>query len=134
MLAVDLFYLQANDLVVNTNAMYGGMERRVAASYFFNKGPHVNHFHYFRNTGTRLLLRKWLEAGKGEAVEGFRPFVPNQTVFVADQRRAVDAQEPRAIVFVVPDLMGTQLKDDSGTILAKPVRAGKRWARSPGQP
>ena len=68
-LAVELFYLQPNDLVVNTSAMYGGMERRTAASYFFNKGPHVNHFHYFRNTGTRGLLRKWLEAAKGDAVE-----------------------------------------------------------------
>ena len=63
-LAVDLFYLQANDLVVNTSAMYGGMERPAAASYFFNKGPHVNHFHYFRNPGTRLLVEKWLHSIK----------------------------------------------------------------------
>jgi CHAT domain-containing protein len=115
-LAVELFYLQPNDLVVNTSAMYGGMERRTTASYFFNKGPHVNHFHYFRNTGTRSLLRKWLEAGKGEKVEGFKPFVPGQTDFVADTRRAGDAPESRPIVFVVPDLMGTEIKDDSGTI------------------
>jgi CHAT domain-containing protein len=115
-LAVELFYLQANDLVVNTSAMYGGMERRATASYFFNKGPHVNHFHYFRNTGTRGLMRKWLEAGKGDAVEGFRKFVPSQTEFVADTRRAADAQEPRAVVFVVPDFMGTEMKDDAGEI------------------
>jgi hypothetical protein len=97
---VDLFYLQANDLVVNTSAMYGGMERTAAASYFFNKGPHVNHFQYFRNPGTRSLVERWLQAGKGETVEGFRPFAPNQTVFVADERRAAETQEPRAIVFV----------------------------------
>jgi CHAT domain-containing protein len=115
-LAVDLFYSQANDLVVNTSAMYGGMERRATASYFFNKGPHVNHFHYFRNPGTRSLLRKWLEAGKGETVEGFRSFAPNQTLFVADERRGTDTLEPRPMVFVVPDLMGTQLKDESGFI------------------
>jgi len=115
-LAVELFYLQPNDLVVNTSAMYGGMERRTTASYFFNKGPHVNHFHYFHNTGTRSLLRKWLEAGKGEEVEGFRPFQRDQTAFVADTRRAVEAQESRPIVFVIPDVMGTELRDDSGTI------------------
>jgi CHAT domain-containing protein len=115
-LAVDLFYLQANDLVVHTIAMYGGMERRTTAFYFFNKGPHVNHFHYFRNPGTRSLLRKWLEAGSGERVEGFRQFVRNQTLFVADERRAADAGAPRPIVFVVPDLMGTQLEDDHGAL------------------
>ena len=49
-------------------------------------------------------------------MEGFRPFAPNQTVFVADTRRALDTQEPRALVFVVPDFMGTQLKDNIGTI------------------
>jgi tetratricopeptide (TPR) repeat protein len=115
-LAVELFYLQPNDLVVNTSAMYGGMERRTAASYFFNKGPHVNHFHYFRNTGTRGLLRKWLEAAKGDTVDGFRPFVPTQTEFVADTRRAGDAQEARGFVLVVPDIMGTQIIDDAGII------------------
>ncbi len=125
-LAVELFYLQPNDLVVNTSAMYGGMERRTTASYFFNKGPHVNHFHYFRNTGTRSLLRKWLEAEKGESVEGFRPFVPDQTVFVADTRRAVEGQESRAIVFVVPDVMGTEIRDDGGTIWPNMSALSKR--------
>lgn len=115
-LAVELFYLQPNDLVVNTSAMYGGMERRTIASYFFNKGPHVNHFHYFRNTGTRALLRGWLQAEQGAKVEGFRPFLPNQTVFVADTRRAGDAQEPRPVVFFVPDFMGTRMEDATGVI------------------
>jgi CHAT domain-containing protein len=43
-------------------------------------------------------------------------FVPNQTLFVADPRRAENAGVPRPIVFVVPDLMGTQLKDDHGVL------------------
>lgn len=114
-LAVDLFYLQPNDLVVNTSAMYGGMERRSTASYFFNKGPAVNHFHYFRNTGTRTLLRQWLEARTGEPVDGFRLFQSGQTEFVADTRRAGD-NPPHAVVFVVPDFMGSQLQDDKGII------------------
>ena len=115
-LAVDLFYMQPNDLVVNTSAMYGGMERRTTANYFFNKGPHVNHFEYFKNTGTRALLRAWLEAGQGAKVEGFRPFLPGQTAFVADPRRDNDAKDPRPVVFVIPALMGTQLSDADGII------------------
>jgi tetratricopeptide (TPR) repeat protein len=110
LLAVQVLYLEDNDLVVNTQSMYGGMARVTNASYFFNKGPHVNHFHYFINPGTRSRLKDWLLSGPGTTVEGFVTFVPEQKQFKPDTRR--DADDTRPILFLIPDMLGTQLSRD----------------------
>jgi hypothetical protein len=51
-LATDLFYLDDHDLVVNTVAMFGGTERVKGSGFFFDRGPEVNHFSYFRNSAS----------------------------------------------------------------------------------
>lgn len=110
LLAVQVLYLQDNDLVVNTMSMYGGMQRASNASYFFNKGPHVNHFHYFRNPGTQGRLRDWLLSAAGTKVEGFNEFKPDQKDFQADTRRGLD--DTRPVLFLIPDQLGSQLRRD----------------------
>jgi tetratricopeptide (TPR) repeat protein len=114
-LAIDLFYREDNDLVVNTRAMYGGMQRVRNASYFFNKGPHVNHFHYFRNPGTRSRLRDWLLAPQGGKVEGFQEFVAQQKEFHADTRRAAE-DDRRPILILLPDMLASELSDVAGPV------------------
>jgi tetratricopeptide (TPR) repeat protein len=111
LMAVQVLYLEDNDLIVNTRSMYGGMARVTNASYFFNKGPHVNHFHYFINPGTRSRLKDWLLSAAGATVEGFAPFIPEQKQFKPDTRRA--AEDTRPILFLIPDMLGTQLSRDN---------------------
>jgi hypothetical protein len=56
-LLTDPLYLADNDLVVNTDAMFGGAERTGGAAFSFHQGPNVSHFHYFKNedSSDRLL-------------------------------------------------------------------------------
>ncbi len=52
-LAADLYYGSEHDLVVNTDAMYGGAPRTVAPRYYFAHNERVDHFRYFLNPETR---------------------------------------------------------------------------------
>ena len=47
--ATDLFYREDHDLVVNTQAMYGGSPRINAGRFYFESGADVSHFNYFKN-------------------------------------------------------------------------------------
>ncbi len=59
-----------NDLVVDTTSMYGGLASRGTLG-LFDDGPEVNHFHYFRNSRTRVAVRDWLTDEEPEALAGF---------------------------------------------------------------
>ncbi|CAN5457234.1 hypothetical protein BH18ACI2_BH18ACI2_10110 [soil metagenome] len=65
-LATDLYYREDHDLVVNTKAMYGGLNREGGAYYFFDQGPDVNHFSYFANSRTRQRMHSWLTRADGQ--------------------------------------------------------------------
>jgi CHAT domain-containing protein len=130
LLAVQVLYLQDNDLVVNTKAMYGGMQRVKKASYFFNQGPHVNHFHYFQNPGTRGRLCDWLTSGAGARVEGFEEFVPQQKEFKADTRRALGDKDTRPVLFLLPDLLGSRLSDKDVPVWISAAELSRRGLES----
>ena len=61
-----LFDSRDNDLVVNTDSMYGGLASSGDTGVLFDQGEEVNHFHYFRNPRTRTALRDWLTAQRPE--------------------------------------------------------------------
>jgi hypothetical protein len=48
-LASDAFYREANDFVVNTEAMYWGMHRKEGSFYFNDRGADVSHFNYLES-------------------------------------------------------------------------------------
>ena len=79
-LAIDAFFLAKNDFVVNTEAMYGGIPRdgkNDKPLHIFDRGPDVNHFHYFVNKDTRQKMADCLEVGAQNA--GFeRGLLPHQ--------------------------------------------------------
>jgi hypothetical protein len=46
-LLTDPFYQEDHDLVVNTEAMFGGATRQDGQAYYLERGPSVSHFRYF---------------------------------------------------------------------------------------
>ena len=106
-LLTDPLYLADNDLVVNTDAMFGGAERTGGAAFSFHQGPNVSHFHYFKNEDSSNRLLKALTRAEGEA-DGFTPF----NVHASDDeeppyRRGAPGERP--MVYLLPDMMGSHL-------------------------
>ncbi|MBA3322042.1 MAG: hypothetical protein H0T45_11440, partial [Pyrinomonadaceae bacterium] len=124
--ATDLFYREDHDLVVNTEAMYGGMNREQGGYYFLDRGADVNHFSYFANARTRRLMQVWLMTTKQQPPEeNFRPLERGASMLTLNPNRtraAVAAELP--VVFLVPGIMGTHLRvDGSGVWLNFPALA-----------
>lgn len=113
--AADLFYWQQHDLVVHTKAMYGGTPRDGGARYFFDRGGHVSHFNYFKNSDSTQKLVAAL-GRSGDKVAGFRSLEPGTEPVL---RRSVRSKSvaPRGVVYVLPGIMGSQLS----------VRGDKVW-------
>ena len=55
-LVTDFYYRDDHDLVVNTPAMLGGIERAQPVRYWIDTGDKVTHFHYFSRTDTARRL------------------------------------------------------------------------------
>lgn len=137
--ATDLFYREDHDLVVNTESMYGGMGR-TQARFFFDRGPRVNHFSYFRNPLTRSKLVSWLSQPAGKISDAdFQPIVrgletgaasrPGMTPgAVSDLQKIPQVEDrelklpptrgaaERPLLFVLPGIMGSHLADVNGHV------------------
>src|SRR6185436_17962544 len=66
-----LFYLQRNDLVVNTDSMYLGAKRKNDIQYFYDEGKTVDHITYFKNNKTRDAISLALKTPDGKSIPGF---------------------------------------------------------------
>ena len=126
-LLADGFYQTDNDLVVNTNAMYGGSSRQGEASYLLERSGSTDHFHYFRNESTAQAIQQALLL---EAPSGFQPIGPlsrsgqsasgERGLFREDTRiaeatqRALQADGHRPLALVLPGILGSNLRDDRG--------------------
>ena len=109
-LATDAFYLEENDLVVNTAAMFGGMGRSKPAYGFYHRGAMVNHFNYFHNERTRARLYAWLTS-KGPDSE-FQKFDPEKKGIQIKPVVGRGAGAAKPLLIVVPDVFGTRLPDE----------------------
>lgn len=107
--ALNRFFRDQNDYVVNTGSMYGGVPRRQTPRFRLDVGEHVDHFHYFANP----LSVRWLAAGllrsdKDDA--GFLPIgaAPRKLPHL---RAALKRQAPgpRPVAFFLPGIMGSEL-------------------------
>jgi hypothetical protein len=109
--ATDLYYRDDHDLVVNTPAMLGGVERRDSIRYWIDTGGQVTHFHYFSRTDT---VRRLTAALTGSSTDFRTLDVPPSVVTSADYvKRSVGSQP---VVVVLPGIMGSQLSADDGAI------------------
>jgi len=108
----DLFYREDHDLVVNTPAMFGGAERLAGVSYWIDEGANVDHFRYFRNPDTAARLVTGLLKPDAEAFHRLEK--PPYEVREDDYRKR--AVEPQPVVFVLPGIMGSNLKVDGDRV------------------
>ena len=121
----DVYYREDHDLVVNTAAMSGGMKRDQNAFYYFDKGPEVSHFSYFKNHNTRTRLANWLTSPgldlKAAEKAGFTELKPPAKVKVAVRAAAAAKPDDLPVVFVLPGIMGTHLKVGDDRIWLDPL-------------
>lgn len=114
-LATNLFYWQDHDLVVQTASMYGGLRRKAPVRQRLEAGNDVHHFSYFARPETYENLRDGLRgdpsASRRFTIEPQEDFAPLTTV---PSRRGPAG--PRAVVFVVPGIMGSHLAIDGDRI------------------
>ena len=117
-IASKLFYLEDNDLVVNTQSMYNGSRRMSNLQYFFDEGTDVDHFHYFKNARTNEAIKLALSSEE-ESIPGFTSFTRGTVEEI--QRNAIlnleggvySTSNPsglRPIVVILPGIMGSALK------------------------
>ena len=125
----DAFYWTDNDLVVQTRSMYGGAARAKTASgsgarFLLDKGGKVSHFSYFSNERTvRAIAGGLLDdtpadfaaigplSWAGEDASGTRA-----ALAVARSRGPAQAAAERPAVFVIPGILGSNLKRDGKRI------------------
>ncbi len=109
----DLYFQGDHDLVVDTASMYGGLKRTPGnARSFFDEGPEVYHFRYFKNEKTAAKiwdgLRRDDSEAEGQAVmesPGFSP-LPSPPELKDLRSRS---GEPRPSVFMLPGILGSEL-------------------------
>lgn len=107
-LLTDPLYQDDHDLVVNTDAMFGGSERSGGAAFLFRRGSDVNHFSYFENPDSAEGLARTLSRSSSEA-DGFEPFSVRAADSGTPPYEKRDVAEGAPVVFMLPGIMGSHL-------------------------
>lgn len=113
----NTFFLRHNDLVVNTDSMDGGLQRPKPMRLLFDQGVTVGHSNYFINQKTRQQLWTWLDK-PAEAAPAARGLELNLKVPAAATRAG--AEDTKPVVFLLPGIMGSHLKDKDGRVWLDP--------------
>jgi pimeloyl-ACP methyl ester carboxylesterase len=117
-LLTDPLYIGDNDLVVDTEAMFGGAERQGGAAYSLHQGSQVSHFRYFTNEDSAARVVKAITR-KPDEKDGFVDFsVRSVDAGVPPYKR--DAL-PQPVVFLLPGIMGSHLAIGDNRIWIDPV-------------
>jgi len=119
-LLTDPLYQDDHDLVVNTDAMFGGAERSGGAGFLFRRGPDVNHFSYFENADSAEGLARTLSRSGSEA-DGFEPFSVRATDSGTPPYEKRDVADGAPVVFVLPGIMGSHLTIGDNRIWLDPL-------------
>lgn len=118
----DRFYGEANDLVVPTSSMDGGLARTTSRQAAF-RGKTVDHTHYFANQDSRESVLRWLSGAAHAEIKGFEIDLPPQRI-----RRSA-SKPPGGEIILVPDAFGSTLENDGQTgwpVVEQMVRQGLR--------
>jgi pimeloyl-ACP methyl ester carboxylesterase len=115
----NLFYLKEHDLVVNTDSMDGGLQPEGGTRFLLDQGPGVGHSNYFKNERTRKTLWNWLDKKEKVKPEEVRREMMLDLLKPPETRAAGAAERP--IVFILPGLMGSHLRDKNGRVWLDPL-------------
>lgn len=119
-IASKLFYLEGNDLVVNTASMYQGARRQPGKGfYYLEQSTETNHFGYFKNESSRLAIGTALSYSGEGSLPMFEPMRPamrsdmeRNAVLGLDGGKVfldqVTGKKP--IVVLLPGIMGSNLQ------------------------
>ncbi len=119
---IRLFFQLDNDLVVDTDSMYMGAIRENRIFYKFVVGKTIDHFSYFKNSGTQQDIfaalstssmecpPKFKEVQRGERNRNISAILPGGSV----EPTKVSGKRP--IVILIPGIMGSNLSDGSSEI------------------
>ena len=118
--ATDPLFRRDNDLVVETDAMFGGANRTGGAASSFHQGPHVSHFRYFKNNESAERILKTLTRAAQEP-DGFEPFEVGQSDDDHPPYKRDVAAGPRPVVFLLPGIMGSHLAVGTDRIWLDPA-------------
>ncbi len=99
------FEAEDNDLVVDTESMFGGIARE-KGRYLFDQGADVSHFRYFDNSRTRKGLKSWLVQKNPDEIQQFLPIKPGPKIRM--ERAAPVGPQP--VLFFLPGIMGSHLR------------------------
>lgn len=99
LMALDVFFGEPHDLVVNTAAMFDGVPRSGRRFVSFEQGPNITHSNYFSNPASRARIHAWLIAHPGEVVDGFE-----ERVAGAEPRPIVTRGEEEMTVAVITNV------------------------------
>jgi hypothetical protein len=116
----NLYYWQANDWVVETDAMIGGHPRRVPGVHFLDDGrghQPVNHFSYFANRRTFNAIVQALSGNQDSLPE----FLSLHAEPVKAKSRGEGRVRPRCITVMLPGLPGTHLRADGDRVWLHPA-------------
>ncbi|MCU0387381.1 MAG: CHAT domain-containing protein, partial [Chitinophagaceae bacterium] len=115
-----LFYLEGNDLIVNTSSMYQGARRAGDKSfYYLESTSETHHFAYFSNHSSRTAILSALKyTGEGR-LPGFEPL--GKTLLPDVERNALlgldggkvfkdEVTGKKPIVILLPGIMGSNLQ------------------------
>ncbi|MCK6395901.1 CHAT domain-containing protein [Zoogloea sp.] len=127
-----LFDRARNDLVVDTDSMYGGLANRArGVRAIYVHGPQVNHFRYFRddvksrNVPLPTALHQWLVAPDPDRLEPWQPLGLPEPDAVRPRRVSRGGDERPAdsmpVVVYVPGIMGSHLKADNQRVWLAPL-------------
>lgn len=112
----NMFYLTANDWVVDTNRMSHGMLRTSGIYNYLSKDSETNHFNYFGNQNTRNAIYQALEASPSKPAvlfnhtllsEGKRGVILG--LFSLDGVNYDTFSGNRDVVILIPGIMGSTL-------------------------
>ena len=115
----DAFYWTDNDLVVQTRSMYGGAPRAQSAGgggarFLLDRGGKVSHFNYFSNERTVQAIAGALldDAPEDFATIGPLSWAGQDASGTRAAPRDPGADAARPAVFVLPGILGSNLKKD----------------------
>ncbi|MFO0829846.1 MAG: CHAT domain-containing protein [Phycisphaerales bacterium] len=134
------FYMERNDLVVNTKSMSGGLPRKGLVIRSTSETPQLTHCNYFTEDVTRdKVLAALLRERRDAVPPGFESFSGERAVASrghaaapqpARKKRAKIAGAPSSVVLVVPDLFASALSDGSRMIFPDAAAIAERRFRS----
>ncbi|MDN3665678.1 CHAT domain-containing protein [Algibacter miyuki] len=116
----NLFYLEANDLVVDTRRMSHGVIRQDGIYKYLSQGSGTNHFNYFSDKESRLAILQAFQASKEIPAELFTKETysdANRGILLDRLSMGGISVRPeiitRDVVIFIPGIMGSSLSQNN---------------------